>query len=152
MHGHNTHASTSTVDLMSALWRNDKSVKVWKIPKPCDVFRAKYDSIQENLQNISCMDDLLSGMFSILIFRCIFLAWINYVYGKRLNYTLYKDAYTIVSWVSAHGRSTITPYFLPPWALTRCTGHLPCAKLCTKLVGGVNTQSQSQWWLDLDRR
>ena len=56
---------------MSALWRNDKSVKVWKIPRPCDVFRAKYDSIQENLQNISCMDDLLSGMFSISMFQCI---------------------------------------------------------------------------------
>ena len=35
---------------------------------------------------------------------------------------------TVVSRVSAHGRSTITPYFSLPWALTWCTGHLPCAK------------------------
>ena len=41
---------------------------------------------------------------------------------------------TVVSQVSTHGHSTITPYFSLPWALTRCTGRLPCAKLCTNLV------------------
>ena len=56
--------------------------------------------------------------------------------------------YTVVSWVSAHGRSAITPYFSLSWALTRCTGCLPCTKLCTKLVGGVNTQSRSRLPLD----
>ena len=36
-------------------------------------------------------------------------------------------AYTVVSWVSAHGCSTITPRFSVYWALTR--GHLPCVKI-----------------------
>lgn len=51
----------TTVDLMSAQWRRDKSVKLWQIPRPCEIFRQKYDLVQEQLQNISCMDDLLSG-------------------------------------------------------------------------------------------
>lgn len=49
------------VGLMSALWQNDKSVKVWTLPRPCAVFRSKYDDIQEQLQTISYMDELLSG-------------------------------------------------------------------------------------------
>ena len=50
-----------------------------------------------------------------------------------------------------HGRSTITPYFSLSWALAWCIGSLPCAKLCTQLVGGVNEQSRLQLWLDPDR-
>jgi len=49
------------VGLMSALWRSEKAVKYWKIPKQCRVFSKKYDLIQDQLQSISCMDDLLSG-------------------------------------------------------------------------------------------
>ena len=56
-----------------------------------------------------------------------------------------------VSWVSAHGRSTITPYFLLSWVLTRCTGCLLCAKLCIKLVSRVNAQSRLWWLLNLNR-
>ena len=48
---------------MSSLWRNDKTVKCWKLRKPCGVFGNKFDKIQEQLHNISCMDELLSGMF-----------------------------------------------------------------------------------------
>ena len=33
---------------------------------------------------------------------------------------------TVVSRVSAHGRSTITPRFSVYWALTQDTGRLPC--------------------------
>ena len=65
---------------------------------------------------------------------------------------IHMPSSTVVSRVSVHGRSTITPYFSLPWALTWCTGCLPCAKLCTKLVGGVNTQWRSWWQFDLDRR
>lgn len=49
------------VGLMSSLWRDNKSVRTWKITRPCSVFRQKYDHIQDHLQWISCMDDLLSG-------------------------------------------------------------------------------------------
>ena len=53
---------TCTVGLMSALWRNDKTVKHWKLRKACEVFGNKFDKIQDQLQCISCMDELLSGM------------------------------------------------------------------------------------------
>ena len=43
-------------------------------------------------------------------------------------------------------------HFSLPWAFTQCTGRLPCTKLCTKLVGGVNAQSRSRWRFVLDRR
>ena len=36
---------------------------------------------------------------------------------------------TVVSWASAHGRSTINPHFSPYWALAWCTGHLQYVKI-----------------------
>ena len=47
-----------TVGLMSALWRSEKTVKYWKVPKQCHVFSQKYDLIQDQLHSVSCMDDL----------------------------------------------------------------------------------------------
>ena len=43
--------------------------------------------------------------------------------------------YTIVSRVSAHGRSTITPRFSVYWALTRDTGRLLCVEI---EIGGAD--------------
>ena len=43
--------------------------------------------------------------------------------------------HTVVSRVSAHGRSTITPRFSVYWALTRDTGRLPCVKI---EIGGAD--------------
>ena len=51
----------SVVGLMVTLWKNDKSVTTWYLPRPCATFREKYDSIQDQLKALSCMDDLLSG-------------------------------------------------------------------------------------------
>ena len=48
--------------------------------------------------------------------------------------------YTVVSRASAPGRSSITHCFLLYWALTRCTGCLPCVKIETQLVGVVEAQ------------
>ena len=42
---------------------------------------------------------------------------------------------TVVSRVSAHGRSTITPRFSVYWALTRDTGRLSCVKI---EIGGAD--------------
>ena len=42
---------------------------------------------------------------------------------------------TVVSRVSAHGRSTITPRFSVYWALTQDTGRLPCVKI---EIGGAD--------------
>ena len=50
-----------TVGLMSALYRSDKTVKMWKIPRPCNTFRQKFDHINQQVHGISCMDDLLRG-------------------------------------------------------------------------------------------
>ena len=58
--------------------------------------------------------------------------------------------HAIVSWVSVHGRSTITPNFSLPRALIRCTGRFLRAKPCEKFVGGVNVQPQARQQLDLD--
>ena len=49
--------------------------------------------------------------------------------------TICVYVYTVVSQVSAHGRSTITPRFSVYWALTRDTGRLPCVKI---EVGGAD--------------
>ena len=42
---------------------------------------------------------------------------------------LLANSNTVVSRVSAHGRSTITSRFSVYWALTWDTGRLPCVKL-----------------------
>ena len=47
---------------MSSQWKNDKSVRTWMLPKSCKIFSAKFDEIQQQLQAISCMDDLLAGV------------------------------------------------------------------------------------------
>ena len=47
----------------------------------------------------------------------------------------YARGNTVVSRVSAHGRSTITPRFSVYWALTRDTGRLPCVKI---EIGGAD--------------
>ena len=49
------------VGLMAALWRNDKSVRKWHLPRPCATFRDKHNKIQDQLKALSCMDELLSG-------------------------------------------------------------------------------------------
>ena len=59
-----------TVGLMSALWRDNATIRCWKIPKPCEIFSQKYDSIQQKLQSISCMHDLLSGKVLIELPMC----------------------------------------------------------------------------------
>ena len=49
-----------TVGLMAALWKNNKSVTTWNLPRRA-TFREKYGSIQDQLKALSCMDELLSG-------------------------------------------------------------------------------------------
>ena len=53
-----------TVELLQALWRDDSRVShVWTLPRPCVPFQAKYDTIQQQLEALSVMDELLSGSF-----------------------------------------------------------------------------------------
>lgn len=49
------------VGLMRALWVQDHTIRKWILPRPCEIFRTKCDAVQDQIQQISCMDDLLSG-------------------------------------------------------------------------------------------
>jgi len=49
------------VGLMTALWIPDHTIHKWILPRPCATFSNKYDKVQEQIMQISCMDDLLSG-------------------------------------------------------------------------------------------
>lgn len=63
--------------LMSDLWVGDKRVREWILPRrtaetedtdgvqemACGHFQQKYDRVQGMIQQIGCMDELLSGGF-----------------------------------------------------------------------------------------
>ena len=53
---------TYTVGLMSSMWAKDKSVKTWKLSRSTE-FKDKFDAIQEQIQQVSCADELLSGHY-----------------------------------------------------------------------------------------
>ena len=57
-----------TVGFMSSQWSSNGTVKIWKIPKRCEVFSEKFDKIQDQLQSISCMDELLSGKCTLNVY------------------------------------------------------------------------------------
>ena len=52
-----------TVSLLSTLWVSSTSIRRWTLSRPCDIFQTKHDEVVKQLVTISCMDDLLSGMF-----------------------------------------------------------------------------------------
>ena len=54
---------TPTVGLMTALWVPDHTIRKWNLPRPCATFSTKYDKVQEQIMQISCMDDLLCGEY-----------------------------------------------------------------------------------------
>ncbi len=55
------HLLFHSVDLLSSVWVAGSKPHVYTIPDPCTVFSAKFNHIQEQLQDISGMDELLSG-------------------------------------------------------------------------------------------
>ena len=71
--------------LMSGLWVGDKRVRKWVLPRrsvdgdgsegvqvmACGHFQKRYDTVQQMIQQIGCMDELLSG-------ECMF-------YGKHTS-------------------------------------------------------------------
>lgn len=57
-----------TVELFYTLRKSDSGVgQVWTIPRPCVSFQAKFDALQEQLEALSVMDELLSGLLKQLI-------------------------------------------------------------------------------------
>ena len=80
------------------------------------------------------MDRTLDGNVSFLVINVLTCYSKSFVFNasKIAAILLYS---TIVSRVSAHGRSTITPRFSVYWALTRDTGCLPCVEI---EIGGAD--------------
>ena len=69
--------------LMSGLWVGDKRIRKWVLPRrsvdgdcsegvqvlACGHFQKKYDTVQKMIQQIGCMDELLSGECSFDVFE-----------------------------------------------------------------------------------
>ena len=49
------------VCLMSTVWKCSGAVRRWKLGRPCDIFREKYDEVEKLKAKAGCMDDLLTG-------------------------------------------------------------------------------------------
>lgn len=71
---HNDNLLIHPANLMSSIWKPDKSVQKWVLPRRpvrssdvqemmCGHFQQKYDVIQEKIMAIGCMDELLSGCY-----------------------------------------------------------------------------------------
>ncbi len=52
----------STVALMASLWAPDARFNKWILPRPCEIFKSKYNTVNTQITAISCADDLLSGI------------------------------------------------------------------------------------------
>ena len=62
---------------MTAMWVKDHAIRKWILPRPCEIFEKKYDSVQQQITRISCMDDLLSGECYVYITTVICIALYN---------------------------------------------------------------------------
>ena len=50
---------------MTSMWVPNNSVRTWILHRPCSIFQQKYNDVNRQIQEISCSDDLLSGMLSV---------------------------------------------------------------------------------------
>ena len=46
---------------MAAVWKDTEQIRHWTLMRPCVAFHKKYDIMKDQLLEISCSDDLLSG-------------------------------------------------------------------------------------------
>ena len=66
-----------TVNMLAILWRKkpptgDLDQWIFHMPARLDSFKAKYDSVQDQLKELSGLDDLLAGKQSVNISnRCL---------------------------------------------------------------------------------
>ena len=57
-----------SVDKLASLWRaSAKEVLTLTIPEQCKEFQDYYDSLQEKIGQVSVLDELLSGMYIVLL-------------------------------------------------------------------------------------
>lgn len=54
-------AIPTTEGLMATLWKDTEQIRHWMLKRHCNAFRTKYDVVKDQLLEISCSDDLLSG-------------------------------------------------------------------------------------------
>ena len=55
------------VTLMSTMWQSNQSVRKWILQRPSVAFEAKYDEIEKKAAKIGCMDDLITGLHSLIL-------------------------------------------------------------------------------------
>ena len=48
---------------MASQWTSSKVLKVWKLSRSGTTFMENFDTIREQIQQVTCMDDLLSGNY-----------------------------------------------------------------------------------------
>ena len=48
--------------LMATMWRDSEHIRHWTLKRSCVTFKDKYDAVKDQLLDISCFDDLLSGV------------------------------------------------------------------------------------------
>ena len=60
------------VDRLACLWRaSENEVLTLSIPNDCDEFKKYYDTLQEKIGQLSVLDELLSGMYTLpWLFSC----------------------------------------------------------------------------------
>ena len=46
---------------MATMWKDTEQIRHWILKRQCVAFRDKYDMVKEQVLEISCSDDLLSG-------------------------------------------------------------------------------------------
>lgn len=85
---------------MSTLWVSDYRVRHWHLKKPCEEFERKYDQVQNQILNISCMNDLLSGKIALdmyvqvaLLMHDLSPLWLKVVVslGSKIAYVISQD-------------------------------------------------------------
>lgn len=141
----------SIVGLMRALWVQDHSVRKWILPRPCEIFCAKYDNVQEQIRQISCMDDLLSGEWYVWLTSpsffmvCVCINW--HLWGDLFNLLqvvhVGTDSIPVVVKIQSFTQQQLLQYVLMTAAEILCVNDLVCV-LYTALWCDLVVMV---WWL-----
>jgi len=56
------------VNLMAAQWKPDSVITEWLVEKSCKPYENKFDTVFDQINKLSYTDDLLTGVYGILLF------------------------------------------------------------------------------------
>ena len=84
------------VKLLTEVWKaggGDKpTVQMWVMPSDCSDFQAKFDRVQEQLEDLCGMDDLLTGVLSKSKGQILRVAAVlNALFSMDADHTLMKE-------------------------------------------------------------